>query len=171
MDESHDIHVEFIKEIRRRLMDESLPRLHKCMEVLTEEEIWKRPNKNSNSAGNLILHLTGNVKQWIVSTLGNEVDDRHREAEFDEQGPISTAELLSSLDKVMKKADSVISKIEPEELTLTKNVQGYTETVLAILVHVTEHFSYHTGQVSYIAKTQKNLDLNYYNNEDLGTTE
>ena len=150
---------------------ESLPRLHKCLSELTEEEIWERPNENSNSVGNLILHLTGNINQWIVSTLGGEEDTRQRQTEFDEQGPIPTAVLLADLDGVMKKADAIISKLEPAELIQSKSVQGYKETVLAILIHVTEHFSYHTGQVSYIAKAQKNLDLNYYKDEDLDSTE
>ena len=171
MDDTREIHAEFIKEIRRRLINESLPRLHKCLSELTEEEIWERPNESSNSVGNLILHLTGNVNQWIVSTLGSEVDNRQRQMEFDERGPVPTTKLLADLDAVMERADAVISKLEPEELTIIKNVQGYAESVLGILIHVTEHFSYHTGQVSYIAKAQKNLDLNYYKDEDLDKTE
>ncbi|HIA11797.1 MAG TPA: DUF1572 domain-containing protein [Flavobacteriales bacterium] len=171
MDESREIHAALIREIRRRLIGESVPRLHRCLSELTEEEIWARANNNSNSVGNLILHLTGNVNQWIVSALGGEEDKRERQREFDERGPIATSVLLENLNAVMKKADAVISSLEPEELTLTKNVQGYTETVLAILIHVTEHFSYHTGQVSYIAKAQKNLDLNYYKDQDLNQTE
>ena len=171
MDESLKIHTELIKEIRRRLISESLPRLQKCLSELTEEEVWRRPNENSNSVGNLILHLTGNVNQWIVSTLGGEPDNRKRQQEFDEQGPIATEKILGDLQIVMTNADKVISTLKPEELTQIKNVQGDSETVMAILIHVTEHFSYHTGQVSYIAKAQKNLDLNYYKDEDLDKTE
>ena len=87
-----------IEETRRRLFSESVPRLKKCVELLSEAEIWHRPNSHSNSVGNLVLHLCGNVRQWILSGLGREKDSRERQKEFDEKGPVPKAQLLRLLE-------------------------------------------------------------------------
>jgi len=81
-------------EVRRRLIDESMPRLKSCLEKLSEEDIWWRPNDNSNSVGNLILHLCGNIRQWMLAALGGSVDNRVRQKEFDEREPLPKDALM-----------------------------------------------------------------------------
>jgi uncharacterized damage-inducible protein DinB len=157
-----------LAECKRHLFQESLPRLKKCLSELSEEEIWYRPNSETVSAGNLVLHLCGNVRQWIVSTLGRTADNRKRQTEFDEWGPIPTSELLERLESTLAEAESVIDKLEHEALTGIHRVQGMEETGVAILIHVVEHFSYHTGQISYITKSNRGIDLGYYRGVDLG---
>lgn len=151
-----------IAEVRRRLLGESLPRLRKCLHELSEEEIWQRPNRHSNSVGNLVLHLCGNVRQWILSGLGKAPDTRRRQQEFDEQGPVARAVLLEKLETTLAEVDQFLNQIQPGDLLAQHDVQVYRETGLTILVHVVEHFSYHVGQVTYVTKAWKDMDMGYY---------
>jgi len=156
-----------ITEVKRRLLEESVPRLKKCLTLMTEAEIWYRPNMHTVSAGNLCLHLCGNVRQWVVATLGEKADIRHRQQEFDEVGPIPLHKMLGNLDELMGEVEGVLDSLTPEDLTKIYQVQGFQEAGFSILMHVVEHFSYHVGQVSYIVKSRKNLDLGYYSGHNL----
>jgi len=151
-----------ITEVLLRLYDESLPRILKCLDQLDETQIWWRPNESSNSIGNLVLHLFGNVRQWIYTGLGAHDDHRERQTEFDERGPISKEDLISKLSETMALVRPVISNLATEELLRKRPVQTFEETGLTILVHVTEHFSYHTGQIAYITKMLNNKPLAFY---------
>ena len=151
-----------IAEVKRRLFDESMPRLHKCLDQLTEAEVWQRPNEQSNSIGNLLLHLDGNIRQWVIAGLGGRPDTRRRQAEFDERGPIPKAALLDKLEATMKEVGDTLDALQPETLLAYRDVQTFRESGLSILVHVVEHFSYHVGQISYIVKSRKDIDMGYY---------
>ena len=109
-----------------------------------------------------LLHLSGNVRQWILGGLGGAPDTRDRPLEFSEPGPIPTEELIALLDSTMAEARTVIREVRPGDLLGARPVQRYEETALSILVHVVEHFSYHTGQITYAAKALKALDMGYY---------
>ena len=161
------IHNLLIKETKRRLFEEGVVRIKKSLSLMTEAQIWHRPNENSNSAGNLVLHLCGNVRQWLLTGLGKNPDIRTRQAEFDEKGPIATKALLEKLDQVMKEVDEMLDSLKPEDLTATHLVQGYQENGVSILVHVVEHFSYHVGQITYIVKALNDLDVGYYEGHEL----
>jgi len=156
-----------LREVRRRLFDEGVPRLKKCLDQLTDEEVWQRPNANSNSMGNLVLHLTGNVRQWIVAGLDEQEDTRQRQAEFDEKGPVARQQMLTDLDAVMEEAEEVLNRLTPEKLLQQFDVQGFQETGIGILLHVVEHFSYHVGQMTYYVKAVKDMDMGYYAGLDL----
>ena len=162
-----ELETALIRECIRRLYDESLLRIRKCLGELTVEEIWARPNEQSNSVGNLVLHLAGNIRQYVIATLGRVPDVRERQAEFDTKGPLPTADLLDRLEKTMAEARTVIERLDPATLLVIHRVQGFQESGLSILVHVVEHFSYHTGQIAYIVKARKNLDLGFYRGKNL----
>jgi len=162
-----DLGAALLKECRRRLYEESLPRIRKCLAEMTVDEIWARPNEQTVSAGNLVLHLAGNVRQYIIATLGGVADVRERQKEFDEQGPLPTADLLDRLEKAMAEVSAVLDRLDPSTLLQTHRVQGFVESGLSILVHVVEHFSYHTGQIAYITKSRRNIDLGFYRGRDL----
>ena len=162
-----DFYSLFIQEINRRLFKESFPRLRQFLNELSEEEIWYKPNENSNSVGNLSLHLMGNARQWVISGLGKEADVRTRQQEFDEKGPIPTATLLQQLDALEEELTACITSIPQGKLLETHDVQGFKENGIAILVHVVEHFSYHVGQITYFVKAKKNIDTAYYGGLDL----
>ncbi len=164
------IHSLLLAEVRRRLFDESVPRLKKCLSLLSEAEIWHKPNPHANSVGNLVLHLCGNARQWILHGIGEQPDLRQRQAEFDEAGPLPTAQLLAELDRLSEEVEAVLAHLGPQELVLARKVQGFEENTISILIHVVEHFSYHTGQVSDRTKICKELDLGYYAGQALDVT-
>lgn len=170
MTEEHDIILIFRDEIKRRLIDESFPRIKQCLEVLTDEEIWHRPNDHTVSIGNLVLHLNGNVRQWVLSTIGLQQDTRKRQMEFDETGPVDRQIILADLDGTLDEVNMILGNLDREALTKTYNVQGFKENGIGILVHVTEHFSYHVGQITYATKSLKNMDMGYYKGQDLDVT-
>ncbi len=156
----------FLQEVSRRL-EESVSRLRVCLGLLTKEEIWRKPNEHSNSVGNIILHLCGNVRQWVLSSLGGSPDNRERDAEFSRQRPLSAESLLEMVDKVMNEVESLLRRVDQGEILASYRVQGFRETGVAILLHVVEHFSYHVGQITYYTKLTKDIDTNYYKGVDL----
>ena len=160
----------FAVEVRRRLVEESLPRIKKCLTRLSDEEIWRRPNDNTVSIGNLILHLNGNVKQWVISTLGGKEDNRVRQGEFDETGPIDRDKMISDLEETLAEVNQILKNLTTDQLTGSYMVQGFEENGVSILTHVTEHFSYHVGQITYSTKSMKDTDMGYYDGQDLDVT-
>lgn len=164
------LHRALIDEVKRRIMHESVPRIKKCLSHLSTDEIWHRPNENVVSVGNLILHLQGNLRQWVLSSLGGHPDHRQRDDEFDRTKPVPATELGQQLDALMREMEVVLDRLTPADLVATYRVQGYDETGVAILMHVTEHFSYHTGQITYFVKTRQNVDMQYYGGQDLNQT-
>lgn len=162
MSSSEKLKEALISEVQIRLYDESLPRILKCLELLDQEQIWWKPNEQSNSIGNLVLHLCGNVDQWIYSGLGGYPDHRIRQEEFDEKSRPDKLKLRELLVSTMEKVRPVITGLPQAELLRKRPVQTFEETGLAILVHVTEHFSYHTGQIAYITKMLSGKPLGFY---------
>ncbi|MEL7340350.1 MAG: DinB family protein [Bacteroidota bacterium] len=156
-----------IAEAKRRLIDESIPRIRLCLAQLSEADIWYRPNENSNSVGNLVLHLCGNVRQWLIAGLGQLADTRQREQEFSERGPLPTPYLLQQLDLLENEISQTLTQLTPSALTHSYTVQGFAENGVSILVHVVEHFSYHVGQITYFTKAHKDIDTGYYAGQEL----
>jgi hypothetical protein len=113
-----------IAEGKRRLFRDSMPRIRRCLGQLTEEEIWFRPNAETVSVGNLVLHLIGNVRQNILSGLAGAPDGRRRQTEFDEPGPLPTAELLRRLDELMAEVDVALDGIDPASLLTVRGCRG-----------------------------------------------
>lgn len=162
---TRDVSQHFIDQSRQLLTASYLPRIQGCLEGLSDEKLWWRPNQASNSVGNLLLHLAGNVRQWIISGVGGAADVRVRQREFDERGPIPAAELLLRLETTIHEADRVLAGLIPATLSERRQIQGHDVTVLEAIYHVVEHFSMHTGQVILLAKMWKG-DLGFYDVSD-----
>lgn len=145
-------------------------RIIRCVETLSEEEIWWRANENSLSIGNQLLHLTGNIRQWAVHGLGGLPDVRQRASEFAARGEYSGAELLAMLSEVVEDARLAVSDLTEAELLRERAIQSYRHDGLFILVHVIEHFSYHTGQIICQTKALRDVDLDFYGGQDLDQT-
>ncbi|MBR9920273.1 MAG: DUF1572 domain-containing protein [Bacteroidetes bacterium] len=167
---AHLIARQLCQETHRRICEEGIVRIKKCLDQLSLTEIWYRPNENSNSVGNLVLHLCGNVRQWAISTLGKQADVRNRKAEFEERGPLAKQQLIMKLDKLEADLLPVLDALQPSDLAAEYRVQGFRESGTAILLHVSEHFSYHLGQITYFVKMKKDIDVNYYGDQDLDAT-
>ena len=157
-----DVSRAFIQNARALIRDEYLPKIERCVEKLTDEQVWWRPNPESNSIGNLLLHLSGNARQWIVSGLGGATDKRQRQSEFDERRIIPRDELLRILRTTVADVDDVLARFDPARLPDSYPIQGTEATALAAIFHVTEHFSMHAGQVIYITKLLSASDLHFY---------
>lgn len=163
---SAEIIKEFISQAIYRI-DENTQKLTTCVQELEESEIWKRPNPHSNSVGNIILHLCGNIRQYAISSLGNTKDVRERNKEFSADGGYSAEELLKKLTDTIHEAKNIIQNITEEELLRKRQVQGFTHSGIGIIIHITEHYSYHTGQVIFWIKLLKDKDLGFYAGVDL----
>lgn len=144
------------------LLEEYWPRLHGCVESLTEEQAWWRPNEASNSIGNLILHLNGNVRQWLIASFNRVEDARDRPAEFAERRLIPPAGLLEKLGETMQDASAVLSRLTEADLLSTFQIQGYAVSGLQAVYQVVEHFGMHYGQILYITKLVRDEDLGFY---------
>jgi uncharacterized damage-inducible protein DinB len=169
-DEARRFGEALVAEAARRLLGESLPRLRRCLPLLSEEDVWRRPNAETPSVGNLVLHLCGNVRQWVLFGLGGQPDTRRRAEEFAARGPLPRAELLERLEETLREAGRVLAGLDPATLMEPRRVQGFDESGLSILVHVVEHFSYHVGQISYVVKATRAVDLGYYAGQDVDRT-
>ncbi|HEX8709906.1 MAG TPA: DinB family protein [Pyrinomonadaceae bacterium] len=152
----------FILQARSLLSDDYLPKIGRCLERLSDEDVWWRANPESNSIGNLLLHLTGNVRQWIVSGIGGEADRRERPQEFAASNALPRAELLAHLSRTLAEVDAVLAALDPARLLEPRLIQGSRVTVLEAVFHVVEHFSMHTGQIILLTKMLKPADLGFY---------
>ena len=147
------------------------PRIEKCLAELSEEELWQRPNEASNSVGNLILHLCGNIRQYIIAGIGQQPDTRTRSMELSVTEGFTKAELVQKLNETLREADTVIRAVDEAILLRARTVQGFTLTGLAIILHVVEHYSYHTGQIAFWTKQVRNQDLGFYAGINLDVTQ
>src|SRR6185312_13429453 len=123
----------FIAEARRLLAEEYLPKIERCLEKLTDEQVWWRPNPESNSIGNLLLHISGNARQWIVCGLGTATDQRRRQSEFNQREGIPLEELLKRLRTTVSEIDMVLAEFQPSRLLDEFQIQGTTSTALAAI--------------------------------------
>jgi len=159
----------FIAHARALLTEDYLLRIVRCLATLDETDVWWRANAESNSIGNLLLHLAGNARQWIVSGVGGVPDVRVRDSEFtatDKEG-LTKAELLARLHATLKEVDSVLARLDTATLLDTRTIQNCTGvTVLEAVFHVVEHFSMHTGQIILLTKLRTARDLALYDFTD-----
>jgi uncharacterized damage-inducible protein DinB len=137
-------------------------RIQDCLARLTPEQIWARGSDNENAVGNLVLHLSGNVRQWIGSGVAGLADHRQRDAEFDARGGVAPADLVELLKTRVAEAAGIIRAVPAARLTERITPQGYDVTVLEAIAHVVEHFSQHTGQIILLTKMLTGEDLGYY---------
>jgi uncharacterized damage-inducible protein DinB len=152
----------FLAEARRHLTSDYLPKIDRCVGRLTDEQVWWRAGEHANSVGNLLLHLAGNLRQWVVCGAGGREDLRERDREFAERRLVPRAELLAGLRAAVEEADEVLARLDPAALPETRRIQGLDVTLLAAVFHAVEHFSMHTGQIAYIAKLRTGRDLGFY---------
>jgi uncharacterized damage-inducible protein DinB len=159
---NNDVGKAFLVQARTHLIEDFMPKIEKCLDVLSEEDIWWRAHETNNSVGNLLLHLSGNVRQWIVSGLGGKPDSRRRALEFSERNAIPKKTVWLKLQDSMAEASQVLETFPVEQLLEKRKIQGFDETALQAVFHVVEHFALHTGQIIYITKLRQNKDLKFY---------
>lgn len=158
----YDPATDFLAASRRYLTDDFLAKTRLALRHLSEEDVWWRPNAESNSVGNLLLHLAGNIRQWIVAGVGGANDVRDRPSEFHAAGGYSAEQAFARLASSVSDADGVLAALSPDRLGERRLIQGHDVTVLEAIYHVVEHFGMHTGQILYIVKARSGRDLGFY---------
>ena len=154
-----DIAREFLDKSRHLLLEEYLPKIERCLDELSDEDVWWRPNEASNSIGNLMLHLRGNLRQWIIGGVGQRPFERQRQQEFDERSLIPRLELLARLKATLHEVDDVLAGLDPESLLTIRQIQNFEGTLLEAIYHVVEHFAMHSGQIITVTKMRTGRDL------------
>jgi len=152
----------FLEFSRKKLLGQYWPRMKECVAPLATGQIWWRPNDASNSIGNLLLHLDGNVRQWLVDSFNKSENRRNRPAEFAAKDGLSAAELLSRLGATLDEAAKVLDRLTVDELLAPYEIQGYHVRGLDAVYQVVEHFGLHYGQIAYITKSLLGKDLGFY---------
>ena len=150
-----------VRQWRSRFEERYLPRIVGCLEQLSDDEIWWRPNEASNSIGNLVLHICGNMRQWIICGLGGAEDLRERDKEFAERGPVARGVLLEKVQQTVREACAVLARVDANDLTKRRRIQQFDVTGYEAAAHVIEHVAYHSGQIIYITKLKRAKDLGF----------
>ena len=153
-----------------RRLELCLSRIEACLDKLNEEQVWARGSENENAIGNLVLHLSGNVRQWIVAGVGGAPDTRERDGEFSARGGNSIPELKERLRGIVTEAAAAIGAVTPERLAERVVIQKYEVSVLEAIYHVVEHFSLHMGQIVFATKLLTASDMGFYPHLRSGAT-
>ena len=150
-------------EFSAKTLEQMCGRIETCADQLNHDQVWTRGTANENAIGNLMLHLAGNVRQWILHGVAGQPDHRNRDAEFEARGEVEIAELKRRLRSTVDEAAAAIRALPHERLIEKKTIQKhYDVTVLEAIYHVVEHFSGHTGQIIFATKLLTGHDLGFY---------
>jgi uncharacterized damage-inducible protein DinB len=152
----------FISRSRYWLTKEYPIKLRHCVNALPRSAVWTRPNQSSNSVGNLFVHLTGNVTEWILGGVGGRSVARYRAGEFAQRDGADGSKLLDNLEVVLLEADSVLAGLTEKDLERSVVIQERDTTVLAAVYHVVEHFAMHTGQIVFLTKIYAPDKIHFY---------
>ena len=163
--DDHAIAQAFLTRASEFILGDYLPKIERCLEKLSDEQIWWRANEESNSIGNLILHLCGNARQWIVCGIGSAPDARNRDAEFEQRDLIPRDELVALLRSTLSDVHTTLQSVDPSTLLEYRKIQGNEVDILEAVFHVTEHFSMHTGQIILLTKLLTGTGLDFYDFE------
>jgi hypothetical protein len=133
---------------------DAFAKIKHCLNQLTDEQVWWRPKPSLNSIGNLILHLRGNLRQWIVSGVGGATDNRDRPREFSERGPIPKADLLDRLDEVIGQTQAILKSLHSDRLLESRRIQATEQTALSAIFDSVPHFRGHTQEIVLMTRLQ-----------------
>ncbi len=148
-----DIAAAVVAEVRRNF-NESLRRIQDCIDQLTDDQLWWRPREEMNSIANLLLHLSGNLRQWIISGVGEKPDVRNRPAEFTDRSHRPKQQVLKILTDTLAEMDATLAKLSGDDLLNPRHIQGYDETILSALLHTVTHFQGHTQEIIHMTRQQ-----------------
>ncbi|MCX6133395.1 MAG: DUF1572 family protein [Ignavibacteriales bacterium] len=151
----------YVEWCRFRLLNQYWPRVQKCVEELSQDDIWWRGHETNNSVGNLLLHLTGNLNQFVLAGIGGAPDTRNKLLEFTERQRVPKDEILGRLHQALLEADRTLGRFDPNRLLDRTVVQERDRPILEVLSIVVEHFALHVGQIIYITKLRTGKDLKF----------
>ncbi|HJZ69337.1 MAG TPA: DUF1572 family protein [Blastocatellia bacterium] len=126
-----------------------------CLDELTEEQLWWRPNEHSNSVGNLVLHLSGSMRHYLSRGVGGIDYKRDRPAEFAERGPMPKEQLLAIVDETINQAAQILDSFDTLRFLDPSDEPNYVPTIFDVIFNIAIHLATHTGQIVYITKMLK----------------
>jgi hypothetical protein len=153
MTTNEDVAAMFVHESSQEL-NAAAGMIQHCLEQLSDQQLWWRPHPKMNSAANLVLHLCGNLRQWVISGIGGAEDARDRPREFSERGPLSKSELLRRLEDTVNEAQQVLQAASVDQLGRPRRIQGFDVTGLGAAVHAVSHFRGHTQEIVHLTRCQ-----------------
>jgi hypothetical protein len=133
-------------------LTEGMEKIEHCVKQLDDDALWWRPTPKQNSVANLMLHLAGNIRQWIVSGVGGAPDVRDRPREFSERSGRPRNEILETLRSAVRDADAVLARLTAEQLVQPRRIQGFETNVTAAVFDVIAHFRGHTQEIIHITR-------------------
>ncbi|HAA49487.1 MAG TPA: hypothetical protein DCE43_07185 [Planctomycetaceae bacterium] len=151
--DAKDLSTAVASETNRRL-ETSVRKIRHCIDQLSDDQLWWRPAEPMNSIGNLVLHLSGNLRQWIVAGVGGAIDNRNRPEEFSERGPIARDDLLALLDLAVNDSREALDGITAESLLRPLRIQGFELTALGAIFDSIPHFGGHTQEIVNLTRQQ-----------------
>ena len=151
--DAKDLSTAVASETNRRL-EASVRKIRHCIDQLSDDQLWWRPAEPMNSIGNLVLHLSGNLRQWIVAGVGGAIDNRNRPEEFSERGPIARDDLLALLDLAVNDSREALDGITAESLLRPLRIQGFELTALGAIFDSIPHFGGHTQEIVNLTRQQ-----------------
>src|SRR6185436_6417031 len=137
---------------RTRLLKDYPGQINACLDVLTDEDMWWRPNEQANAVGNLMLHLSSSNRYYLEQVIGGHDIGRDRDAEFSARGGHSKAEIRTLWDEAVRTSETVLNGLDLSHMTETTERTGKLTTYAQILLHVTHHNAAHMGQIVWITK-------------------
>jgi len=152
----------FVARSRYWLTKEYPIKLRHCLNALPRGAVWARPNQDSNSVGNLLIHLTGNVTEWILGGVGGRSYKRYRAGEFAQRDGADASKLMDDLEAVLREADRVLAGLTEKDLERSVVIQERDTNVLGAIYHVVEHFAMHTGQIVFLTKLYAPGRIQFY---------
>ena len=137
----------------RQRLAASLAKIRHCLDQLSDEQVWWRPHPAMNSIANLVLHLCGNVQQWLVAGLTDAPDQRDRPREFAERGGMPKAELVRRLEETIARADAALASLDAARLLEKRRIQGFDVTALEAIFDAVPHFQGHTQEIVHVTRS------------------
>ena len=150
----------FIAESRQTLVSAQLKIVH-CLNKLPDDDLYWRPFASANSVQDIILHLCGNVRQWIMHGVGDMPDVRDRPLEFADQRRWARTDLMEQLRTTVDEADAVLRDFDARRLTEPRTVQGFDSNLLSVIYDCVSHFVGHTHQIVYITRLRLGEDYRF----------
>lgn len=148
-----------LEALRGRIIRILPAQIRACVEELSEEQVWWRPNQQANSVGNLVLHVSGSMRHYLSKRVGGLEYERDRPAEFAERGPIPKEQLLAVFDETIRQASQVLDSFDTDRFLEATDEQQYVPTVFDAIFNVSIHLATHAGQIVYVTKMLKEASL------------
>lgn len=135
-------------------LDRAVNTITHCVEQLNDEQVWWRPSASMNSIANLMLHVAGNMRQWIIAGVGHIDDTRNRPQEFAERGPIGKDELVRRLRDTAAEAVVTLTNANPDDLLVRRKIQSFDVTGFGAMFHSVAHLCGHTQEIVHMSRCQ-----------------